>query len=310
MPGSVFGVLARLGLTALDTYNGQGVFALAWVQGLGCLVMGACVGWRDQITAFHPPLYTAIATGFCGSLTTFSSWMLDVFLAFSNGYGNDRIWIYDVMDGLTRTFVTFAISLCGLSLGLHLASYDLSHNHFFRRLGKLHISLPLRLFLLFSSLLIYLLCIPLYFVLSPDFRPLATSALLYSFPGTLMRHILGTQLNGRHPYYPIGTLLANALGTAFLAIFHSLQRLPSSPVSGTSCVVLQGLADGLCGCLSTVSTFAVEVRGMQGRGRQARRAWLYAIGSWVIGQLLMLAILGGSMWGGGAREGDWCVSRL
>ncbi|KZT50656.1 hypothetical protein CALCODRAFT_178069 [Calocera cornea HHB12733] len=51
MPGSVLGVLARLGLSALDTYDGQGVFALAWVQGIGCLVMGCCVGWRDQISA-------------------------------------------------------------------------------------------------------------------------------------------------------------------------------------------------------------------------------------------------------------------
>jgi len=241
--------------------------------------------------------------------------MLDVFLAFSNGYGYDRIWIYDIMDGLTRTFITFAVSLCGLSLGLHLASYDLSHNHLIRRLGKVHISRPLRFLLIGASLVIYLLTIPMYFVLSPRFRPLATSALLYSFPGTLVRHILGTQLNGRHPYYPIGTFLANALGTAFLAIFHAIQRLPPSspssfPISATSCIVLQGLIDGLCGCLSTVSTFAVEVRGMQGRGRQGRRAWLYAVGSWAAGQVLMVAILGGSVWGGGAREGFWCVNEL
>ncbi|KZT50655.1 hypothetical protein CALCODRAFT_504467 [Calocera cornea HHB12733] len=239
--------------------------------------------------------------------------MLDVFLAFSNGYAYDRIWIYDIMDGLTRTFVTFAVSLCGLSLGLHLASYDLSHNHFVRQLGKLHISRPLRLFLVGASLVIYLLTIPMYLVLSPRFRPLATSALLYSFPGTLTRHLLGTQLNGRHPYYPIGTLLANALATAFLAIFHALQRLPPAgpgPITALSCVVLQGLIDGLCGCLSTVSTFAVEVRAMQGRGRDARRAWAYAIGSWATGQILMLAILGGTTWGAGAREAFWCVARL
>lgn len=47
---AVLGVLARLGLHSLATYNGSGVFALAWVQGIGCFIMGLAVGKREAIT--------------------------------------------------------------------------------------------------------------------------------------------------------------------------------------------------------------------------------------------------------------------
>lgn len=47
MPFSVLGVLARLGLTALATYSGQSIFALAYVQGTGCLIMGFCLALKE-----------------------------------------------------------------------------------------------------------------------------------------------------------------------------------------------------------------------------------------------------------------------
>jgi CrcB protein len=39
-PASVFGVLARLGLQALATYDGESVFPLAYPQTVGCFIMG------------------------------------------------------------------------------------------------------------------------------------------------------------------------------------------------------------------------------------------------------------------------------
>lgn len=40
MPASIFGVLARLGLEALTTYDGQAIFPLAYIQATGCFIMG------------------------------------------------------------------------------------------------------------------------------------------------------------------------------------------------------------------------------------------------------------------------------
>ena len=48
-PASIFGVLARLGLLALTTYEGQSIFPLAYVQALGCLVMGFGLGLKSPL---------------------------------------------------------------------------------------------------------------------------------------------------------------------------------------------------------------------------------------------------------------------
>ena len=50
MPASVFGVLARLGLASLTSYDGESIFPLAYVQGVGCLVMGFCLALKVPIS--------------------------------------------------------------------------------------------------------------------------------------------------------------------------------------------------------------------------------------------------------------------
>ena len=50
MPASVFGVLARLGLEALATYDGNAIFPLAYPQAVGCLIMGFALPLKDTIS--------------------------------------------------------------------------------------------------------------------------------------------------------------------------------------------------------------------------------------------------------------------
>lgn len=50
MAFSVLGTLARLGLHALASYPGQSIFPLAWVQAVGCFVMGFALGLREPLT--------------------------------------------------------------------------------------------------------------------------------------------------------------------------------------------------------------------------------------------------------------------
>lgn len=44
----------------------------------------------------YGPLYTAMTTGFCGSVTTFSGWQLDVFQSWLNVNRDHRDWFRDV----------------------------------------------------------------------------------------------------------------------------------------------------------------------------------------------------------------------
>jgi CrcB protein len=48
-PASILGLLARLGLVALATYDGQSIFALAYVQAVGCLIMGFGLGMKEPL---------------------------------------------------------------------------------------------------------------------------------------------------------------------------------------------------------------------------------------------------------------------
>ena len=50
IPGTILGLLARLGIEHLGSYPNAAIFSLAWVQGLGCLAMGAALGQKITLT--------------------------------------------------------------------------------------------------------------------------------------------------------------------------------------------------------------------------------------------------------------------
>lgn len=147
----------------------------------------------------------------------------------------------------------------------------------------------------------YVATIPIYFKASPAFRHQATAALLFSFPGTLTRYLLAVKLTPLVTLFPLGTFVANTAGTALLGVFHVLQRTSTLP-SHNGCAILQGLIDGYCGCLTTVSTFAVEVDALK-----AKKAWFYVALSWGVSQLLLLVIFGSSWWGADVDESRMCT---
>jgi CrcB protein len=49
MPASILGLLARLGLEALATYDGRSIFPLAYVQAVGCLIMGFGLALKEPM---------------------------------------------------------------------------------------------------------------------------------------------------------------------------------------------------------------------------------------------------------------------
>lgn len=79
----------------MGTYTGASIFPIAWSQGLGCAIMGLALSRKKELT-FWPPVFTFWTTGIAASITTFSTWMEEGYLAFANFYGYQRGGFYDV----------------------------------------------------------------------------------------------------------------------------------------------------------------------------------------------------------------------
>lgn len=242
------------------------------------------------------PLYVGMATGFCGSFTSFSSFIRDMFLALSNdlpqpGFettaprsGGDSL-----MALLAVLIITVSASLSGLLLGAHLAlAAEPLTPTLPRRLTRRVLD-PLAVLLGWGgwAAAVALAAAPPH----RDWRGVATAALALAPLGTLARFYAALWLNGRRPSFPLGTFAANVLGAAALAAAWDLQRAGVGVVGVVGCQVLQGVEDGLCGCLTTVSTWVSELAALR-----RRHAWLYGAASVLVSFGLMVAIMGGLRW--------------
>ncbi|KAI1134871.1 hypothetical protein F5Y05DRAFT_396727 [Hypoxylon sp. FL0543] len=252
------------------------------------------------------PLYIGLATGFCGSFTSFSSFIRDIFLALSNDMlapdagstTTPRNGGYSFMALLGVIITTVSLSITGLMLGAQLAL----------ALEPITPSLPFnftRKFLdRFAVLLAWGAWIGaiLLSVLPPDrfnhpgaaetWRGRATFALVFAPLGCLGRFYASLYLNGYLPSFPLGTFAVNIFGTAILGMAWDLAHVPIGGV--ISCQVLQGIEDGFCGCLTTVSTWVAELTALR-----RRHAYIYGGTSVVVALACMVAIMGGLRWSDG-----------
>ncbi|KAK4050319.1 hypothetical protein OIO90_005112 [Microbotryomycetes sp. JL221] len=286
---TIWGVLARLGLEWIGSFARDQVFELVWAQIVGCFIMGFVVANKTHIERIYPPWFVACGTGFCGSLTTFSSWMNQVFLAFANDGLPEFGRFHGFMNGLANTVVTLGMSYMALQIGSHVVAPDKHssrHGQITRpSIVKVHALVTLigPLFWIGAAMLV---------AFGPtSWRRRATFAIVLGPPGTLLRWYLARQLNSLTPRFPWGTFIANSSSDLLFAVLALLQR--RSNVSATSCAALQGALDGFCGSLSTVSTFVVELRTL-GRFDSYR----YFLTSWTVGQTLMVVVLGSWIWSG------------
>ena len=209
---------------------------------------------------------------------------------------NYFMFFFQAVDGIAKTVFTIILSLSSLSFGAHIASIIQPH---FRAPSPP--SRSIRYSLTAFAILMYAATFPAYFLLPANFRHQATAAILFAYYGTLTRYLLSLWLNPLAKIMPLGTLTANSLGTGLLGMLRVLQGKPT-PVSQNTCAILQGLGDGYCGCLTTVSTFAAEVMALK-----EWKAWFYVAVSWTIGQLLLLIIFAPSYWAGHVHKQVTCT---
>jgi fluoride ion exporter CrcB/FEX len=127
-------------------------------------------------------------------------------------------------------------------------------------------------------------------------------SLVFAPAGCLVRFYLSLKLNAVAPAFPLGTFAANILGTAVLGMAYDLQRLPLTKAENKigggriGCLVLQGVMDGFCGCLTTVSTWIAELNGLR-----RSHAYTYGASSVVSSLALLIVIMGTVKWTVGWR---------
>jgi fluoride ion exporter CrcB/FEX len=168
----------------------------------------------------------------------------------------------------------------------------------------LKINIPkrtVRITILTVSILIYAATFPVFFLLSSEYRGMVTAALLFSFPGVITRHILGTLFNSKIPSFPIGTFASNILATVITAVSYVLQHVDPAACDPTAFTMLQGLVDGYTACLSTVSTYAAEIHVMN-----RRHAWRYSLVSCVAAQVVLILVIGIAKWKVGLQASTGC----
>ncbi len=102
--------------------------------------------------------------------------------------------------------------------------------------------------------------------------------------GSLLRWVLGLQLNALFPELPLGTLAANVIAGYVIGVAIAFfARLPDIPVEWRLFVIT-----GLMGGLSTFSTFSAEVIALIEQGKLAWAAG--EVGIHVVASLLMTAL--------------------
>ena len=263
------------------------------------------------------PLYIGLAIGFCGSFTSFSAFMRDTFYALANALpvpinhpsaapisetmNVHRNPGYSFLATSAILVITVGLCLSALQFGAHLAL----------GLAPYMPSIPFYFARKFVDRLIVFLAwgcwlgAVLMAVFPPDryggpvaqhsssapemWRSKALFALVFAPLGCLLRFYASLYLNGRIRGFPLGTFAVNILGSALQALFIDLQRAPIGGLVG--CQVLQGMEDGFCGCLTTVSTWVSELKGLR-----LQHAYIYGSMSVGVGLSFMIIIMGSLLW--------------
>nr|KAJ3418483.1 hypothetical protein HK105_008258 [Polyrhizophydium stewartii] len=115
-------------------------------------------------------------------------------------------------------------------------------------------------------------------------------ALLFAPVGTLLRYAL-SRFNSAVPGFPMGTFTVNTVGSAMLFLLFTLRGVVGGTGSPMVCALLVGLSDGLCGCLTTISTFAMELQRLP-----TRQAYIYFVASVASALMLGIVLTGSWLW--------------
>ena len=291
---SYIGVFTRIYLSKLAKWNGVPLFASLYPQLLGTAIMGFITSHRLLLNGTF--IYPAIATGLCGSITTFSSWNFEA--ASSLLQSGDHLGAR-VLSWATTLILGLGVMSSALSFGRHLAALSpwadsrLQNREAKPSFTSNHCHIIEGNFFICAWLLLTALVTTLPLLLRR--RDLMFSGLL-AILGTYLRWHL-SPFNSSFQHFKLGTFLANVTGAWLLGgIVHAkVVYADREWVHST----LVGVALGFCGCVTTVSTFAAELSDLP-----LCASYVYATISIAMAQLGIILIKETLQW-----TSNWKVER-
>jgi CrcB protein len=292
---SIWGTLTRLGLSALFTYSGQLFQGVVWAQAWGCFVMGFMAALPVSPKRYAP-LYIGLTTGYCGSTTTFSAWILTIFYSLSNiNPSFDRSVGHNVLALISQVLATWAVSLVSFDFGGHVSPvFSPLLNRLFKMTTRRKKGMDIALILLGAASWIIAIILTAT-IASTTYRVVLVSC-VFSPIGAVARFYL-SRLNSILPGFPLGTFTANMTACTINSIAILILGLHS--INTPSCQVLWGLVHGISGCLSTISTFVLEFVLLSERDKSRVLAYTYFFTSLVAGVCINVVIIGSGLWSRG-----------
>ena len=245
--------------------------------------------------------FIGLTVGFCGTFTSFADVIRDAFLALSNDLNTApfssqtassspqaRPDGYSVLAVIAVLSIEVCMSLAALSLGAHLG---IATHRWAHVLPDISCERFLNMAVIFLGWGCWIGGVMM--AIWPPFeewRGQAVFAVVFAPLGAITRLHVSKLLNPKIASFPLGTFVVNVFGTCVLGMLWDLQH--SAPGRALiSCQLIQGVADGFCGGVTTVSTWALELKALR-----TWHAYVYGLLSLSTSLALMVAIMGSLRW--------------
>lgn len=258
---------------------------------------------RESFTSARTgiPAYVGLTVGFCGSFTSFASICRDGFLAIANGINNASISTKttgvvsrtrpsgdSVMALLAVIILEVGLSIVALTCGAHFATLLARPAEQVPVLNLSRMLNPLIVVLGFGCWLGAVLMT--IFPVHELWRGRVLFSIVFAPLGALLRFQLSVRMNKLVKSFPLGTFAANVFGSCVMAMSYDLQ-MSSVGSMILSCQVLQGVIDGFCGALTTVSTWVLELDTLR-----LKHAYFYGACSIFAGVCCFTVVMGSVKW--------------
>ena len=268
--GTYVGVTTRIYLSFFSDWDGVLHFPSLWAQVVGTVIIGGLAAHKEKLQQSYGVLYTSLSTGLCGSLTTFSSWNAEaakVLLQLNETTTTpieNPVNASRVVGSLTVLLLGIGMPVSAFLLGKNLAllitvspSYKLKWQCHLVSLCEKKYFLVLFIYLAIYTIattIIIALCLH-----TNNYHVLFS--LLFGCTGTYIRWYLSFLDKRAGKYFPIGTFLANSIGSLILAgtLIAIGYCSVEIGIGKLKMAVLTGIATGFCGSLTTVSTFTSQI---------------------------------------------------